>query len=170
VFAVKRYERGSTPVERPRPRQSAHAQGPFSATSLMTYFEGRDSPLSPVERCKSTVRKPSALSVKLANDFENRPVQNPADQKEMEANCESEGLFWKTCAGTAPSLRCIGRLQRSAQIKNGRCWLKHLSMSSSRGRSSKDVLLFATPRRDGKWQPPRKAVPSSNVRVLVDAR
>ena len=53
----------------------------------------------------------------------------------------------------APSLRCIGRLQRFVLIKNGRSWRKHLSMSVSRGRSSKDTSLFATPRRDGKWLP-----------------
>jgi hypothetical protein len=78
-------------------------------------------------------------------------------------------LFWKTCAGTAPSLRYIGRLQHSVLIKNGRCWRKHLSMSVSRGRSSKDTSLFAIRRRDGRWQSLRKAVPSSNVRVLEDA-
>jgi hypothetical protein len=66
-------------------------------------------------------------------------------------------LFWKTCAGTAPSPRCIGRLQRFVLIKNGRSWHKHLSMSVSRGRSSKDTSLFATPRRHGRWQPLRKA-------------
>jgi hypothetical protein len=38
-------------------------------------------PLSPVERRKSTIRKPSALSAKLANDFEKRAVHNPPDQK-----------------------------------------------------------------------------------------
>jgi hypothetical protein len=44
---------------------------------------------------KSTVRKPSALSAKLANDFENRNVHNSADQKEMEADHEWEGCFGK---------------------------------------------------------------------------
>ena len=39
-------------------------------------FEGQGSPLSPIERRKSTVRKPSALSAMPANDFENRPVHN----------------------------------------------------------------------------------------------
>ena len=51
--------------------------------------------LSPIERRKSTVRKPSALSAKPANDFENRPVQNPPNQKEMEAHYEWEGCFRK---------------------------------------------------------------------------
>jgi hypothetical protein len=37
-------------------------------------------------RRKSTIRKPSALSAMLANDFENRAVHNPPDQKEMEAH------------------------------------------------------------------------------------
>ena len=54
-------------------------------------------------------------------------------------------LFWKTYAGTAPSLRCIGRLQHSVLIKNGRSWRKLLSMSVSRGRSSKDTLQFLDP-------------------------
>jgi hypothetical protein len=74
-----------------------------------------------------------------------------------------EKLFWKTCAGTAPSLRCIGRLQRSVLIKNGRSWRKHLSMSVSQGRSSKDTLLFAIVPRDGRWQPLRKPSKASNV-------
>jgi hypothetical protein len=68
-------------------------------------------------------------------------------------------LFWKTCAGTAPSLRCIGRLQLSVLIKNGRSWRKHLSMSVSRGRSSKDTLLFRGGTRQrlrkAKWAPTR---------------
>jgi hypothetical protein len=49
-------------------------------------MKGEGGPLSPVERRKSTVRKPSALSAMLANDFENRAVHNPPDQKEMEAH------------------------------------------------------------------------------------
>jgi hypothetical protein len=61
----------------------------------VAFFEGQGSPLSPVERRKSTVRKPSALSAMLANDFENRPVQGPSDQKEMEADYEWEGCFGK---------------------------------------------------------------------------
>jgi hypothetical protein len=44
---------------------------------------------------KSTVRKPSALSAELANDFENCPVHNPPDQKELEAHYEREGCFGK---------------------------------------------------------------------------
>ena len=74
-------------------------------------------------------------------------------------------LFWKTCAGTARSLRCIGRLQHSVLIKNGRSWRKHLSMSVSRGRSSKDTLPFATPRHAGRWQPLRKAVKGNKVKL-----
>ena len=58
-------------------------------------------------------------------------------------------LFWKTCGGTAPSLRCIGRLQRFVLIKNGRCWRKHLSMSVSRGQSSRDTSLFERHRAMG---------------------
>jgi len=69
-------------------------------------------------------------------------------------------LFWKTCAGTAPSLRCIGRLQHSVRIKNGRSWRKHLSMSVSRGRSSKDTLLF----RGGTRQPLREAVKGNKIK------
>jgi hypothetical protein len=65
-------------------------------------------------------------------------------------------LFWKTRADTAPSHRCIGRPRRSVLIKNGRSWRKHLSMSVSRGRSSKNPSLLAAPRRDGGWQPPRR--------------
>jgi hypothetical protein len=70
-------------------------------------------------------------------------------------------LFWKTCAGTAPSLRYIGRLQHSVLIKNGRSLRKHLSMSVSRGRSSKDTLLL----RGGTWQPLRKAVKGNKVKL-----
>jgi hypothetical protein len=58
-----------------------------------SYFEGQGSPFSPVERRKSTVRKPFAISAKLANDFENRPVHNPPDQREMVAHYEWEGCF-----------------------------------------------------------------------------
>jgi hypothetical protein len=47
------------------------------------------------ERRKSTVHKPSAPSAKLANDFENRPVHSPPDQREMEADYEWEGCFGK---------------------------------------------------------------------------
>jgi hypothetical protein len=35
------------------------------------------------------------LSAMLANDFENRAVHNPPDQKEMEAHYEWEGYFGK---------------------------------------------------------------------------
>jgi hypothetical protein len=73
-------------------------------------------------------------------------------------------LFWKTCAVTAPSLHCIGRPQRSVLIKNGRSWRKHLSMSVSRERSSKDTSLFATSRRDLRWHPLRKAVEVNSVK------
>jgi hypothetical protein len=69
--------------------------------------------------------------------------------------------FRKTCAGTAPSLRCIGRLQHSVLIKNGRSWRKHLSMSVSRGRSSKDTLLL----RVGTRQRLRKAVKGNKVKL-----
>jgi hypothetical protein len=75
-------------------------------------------------------------------------------------------LFWKTCAGTAPSLRCIGRLQHSVLIKNGRSWRKHLSMSVSRGRSSKDTLLF----RGGTRQRLRKAVKGNKVKLSQTKR
>jgi hypothetical protein len=61
----------------------------------VAFFEGQGSPLSPDERRKSTVRKPSALSAMLANDFENRAVHNLPDQKEMEAHYEWEGCFGK---------------------------------------------------------------------------
>ena len=44
-------------------------------------FEGQGSPFSPVGRLKSTVRKPSALSAKLANDFENGCVHSPVRPK-----------------------------------------------------------------------------------------
>jgi hypothetical protein len=44
---------------------------------------------------KSTVRKPCILSAKLANDFANRPVHSPSDQKEMEADYEWERYFGK---------------------------------------------------------------------------
>ena len=47
----------------------------------------------------------------------------------------------------------------SVLIKNGRSWRKHLSMSVSRGRSSKDTFLF----RDGTRQRLRKAVKGGNV-------
>jgi hypothetical protein len=70
-------------------------------------------------------------------------------------------LFWKTCAGTAPSLRYIGRLQHSVLIKNGRSWRKHLSMSVSRGPSSKDTLLG----RGGTRQRLRKAVKGNKVKL-----
>jgi len=69
-------------------------------------------------------------------------------------------LFWKTCAGTVPSLRCTGRLQRSVLIKNGRSWRKHLSMSVSRERSSKDTSLF----RGGTRQRLPKAVKGNKVK------
>jgi len=45
--------------------------------------------------------------------------------------------------------------------QNGRSWRKHLSMSVSRGRSSKDTLLF----RGGTWQPLRKAVKGNTVKL-----
>src|SRR6201987_4177499 len=66
------------------------------------------------------------------------------------------------CAGTAPSLRCIGRLQHSVLIKNGRSWRKHLSMSVSRGRSSKDTSLF----RGGTRQRLRKSVKGNSEELF----
>ena len=64
------------------------------------------------------------------------------------------------------SLRCIDRLQLSVPIKNGRSWGKHLSMSVSPERSSKDTSLFATPLHDGKWRPPHRAVKAAPYFVL----
>ena len=75
-----------------------------------------------------------------------------------------ERLFLKTCAGTAPSRHCIGRPQLSVLIKNGRSWRKHLSMNVSRGRSSKDTSMFATPHGDGTCLSLRKAVKGSKVK------
>jgi hypothetical protein len=48
-------------------------------------------PFSPVERRKSTVRKPFFLSAKPANDFENRPVH----EQKREADYEWKGCFGK---------------------------------------------------------------------------
>jgi hypothetical protein len=75
-------------------------------------------------------------------------------------------LIWKVCTGSAPSLRCIGRLQHSVLIKNGRSWRKHLSKSVSRGRSSKDTLLF----RGWTWQPLRKAVKGNSEELFTFRR
>ena len=44
---------------------------------------------------KSTVRKPSSISAKLANEFENRPMHSPPYQKEMETHHGWEGCFGK---------------------------------------------------------------------------
>jgi hypothetical protein len=80
-------------------------------------------------------------------------------------------LFWKPCAATAPSLRYTGRQPRSVLIKNGRSWRKHLSMSVSQERSSKDTLPFTTPRRngDGGRRVRLPKVTRSNVRAPLEA-
>jgi hypothetical protein len=124
-------------------------------------------------RAKPTVQPFSPAARTASQQFANHPPSPPSSltiskiapcrirptKKEMEANYECEGCFGKR-AGTAPSLRYIGRLQHSVLIKNGRSWRKHLSMSVSRGRSSKDTSLF----RGATRQRLRKAVKGNNVK------
>jgi hypothetical protein len=69
TFAVIRYERGSMSV--------ACKLQLWNNEPAMSLPAARQP--SPEEGRKSTVRKPSALSEKLANDFENGPVHNSAD-------------------------------------------------------------------------------------------
>jgi hypothetical protein len=68
-------------------------------------------------------------------------------KKEMEADYEWEGCFGKR-APTAPSLRCIGRLQHSVLIKNGRSWRKHPCGFRRRDRTvdaaASEIALIAT--------------------------
>ena len=121
-----------------------------------TYFEDRCSQNS-VERRKSTVRKPSGLSAKLANDLENRPMHSPPDERKWRRTMSGKAVL-----ENVRRYRTIASLYRQTAAfrpdQNGRSWGKHLSMSVSPERSSKDTSPFKTPHRDGRWQPLRKTV------------